>query len=144
MRSHHERKSATSRRGSTIVEFAVVAMLLLSVMFACFEFDRMLLTYTSLANAARAGARYAIVHGNTGGIVSGPGDDPASVITVVKRMAVMGLLKTDSLVVRVRYPDGNNEPGSRVTVTVEYPYNPWFALPIRPNLVSTSAGVIVY
>ena len=85
---------ASSRRGSTIVEFAVVAMLLLTVMFACFEFDRMLLTYTSLANAARAGARYAIVHGDTGGIVSGPGDDPASVVTVVKNMAVMGMLRS--------------------------------------------------
>jgi Flp pilus assembly protein TadG len=119
-------------------------MLLIIVMFACFEFDRMLLTYTSLANSARVGARYAIVHGNTGGIVSGPGDDPASVITVVKNMAVLGLLKTDRLTVWVRYPDGRNTPGSRVTVTVQYPYDPWVPIPVRPNLVSTSAGVIVY
>lgn len=138
------RPKGDARRGSTLVEFAMVAMMLFTMVFACFEFDRMLLTYTSVANAARAGARYAIVHGSTGGVVSGPADDPAAVVTAVRRMAVLGMLDLDQLDVRVRYPDGANNPGSRVTVTVAYPYDPWFPIPVNPNLASTSAGVIVY
>lgn len=132
------------RRGSALVEFAIVAMLLLTVMLACFEFDRMLLTYTSLANAASTGTRYAIVHGSVSPSASGPGNDPASVVTEVKNMAVLGMLDLSRLDVRVRYPDGHNDPGGQVTVTVVYPYIPWVPIPLTPTLAATSAGVIVY
>ncbi len=58
------RKSA-SRRGSSLVEFALVSFQLLLVIFAAFEFGRMILVYTTVASATRIGVRYAIVHGNT-------------------------------------------------------------------------------
>ncbi len=41
-------------RGAALVEFALVTMILLTVIIASVEFDRLLLVYTSLANAARA------------------------------------------------------------------------------------------
>ena len=44
--------------GATIIEFAIVAFLLFLVIFASFEFDRMMLVYTTLANSARG--RYAM------------------------------------------------------------------------------------
>jgi len=53
-----------SERGSTLVEFGQVAFLLITTMLAMVEFGRMLVVYTTVANSARAGARYAIVHGN--------------------------------------------------------------------------------
>jgi hypothetical protein len=83
------------KRGATLIEFALVAFLLMMVIFAGFEFNRMILVYTTLASASRAGVRYAIVHGNdrtgTGDPASGPGNT-TNVITKVKQFASMGTL----------------------------------------------------
>ena len=56
--------NAHRRRGSELVEFALVSFLLFSVIFAVFEFGRMVLVYNSIANAARVGVRFAEVHGS--------------------------------------------------------------------------------
>ena len=77
-------------------------ILLLSIV----EISRMALVYTTVANAARAGARYAIVHGatRTGSGVdgpSGPAQNPPQVVTVVKNFASAGLLSTGSLIITV-------------------------------------------
>ncbi len=116
------------------------------VMFAVVEFGRMVLVSTTVANAARTGIRYAIVHGGTrtgtgADGPSGPGS-VAEIQTNVRRYAGVGLLDTSRLVMDITYPDGNNNPGSRVQVTVRYPYNPFTVLPLRVNLGSTTQGVI--
>lgn len=144
MRAQTRGRNAKSRRGGALVEFALVAVLLLTVMFACFEFSRMLLAYNSLANAAGSGSRYAIVHGNTGAANNcGPGNT-AACVAAVRAMAVIGMLNPARLNIAVGYPNGTNQPGSRVTVNVTYAYDPWFELPLRVNLGATSEGVIVY
>ena len=51
------------RCGQALVEFAVSAFLLVMVLLSVIEMTRFLLVYTALDNAARAGTRYAIVHG---------------------------------------------------------------------------------
>lgn len=56
------RKSRRGERGSTLVEFAIGATLFLTVMFAVIEFGRALWVHNALADAARRGARYAVVH----------------------------------------------------------------------------------
>jgi Flp pilus assembly protein TadG len=115
------------------------------------ELGRMLLVYTAVANAARAGLRYAIVHGSSraaGGTVnsaSGPGSNPAQVLTVVTDFASAGLLTTSLLVVNVTYPGSSNAPGQSVNVTVVYPYNPliaYFSKTLR--LGSAAQGIIVF
>ena len=55
-------------RGSTIIEFALSALMLLLLIFGVFEMSRMLLIYNTVANAARAGDRYAIVNGEDTGV----------------------------------------------------------------------------
>ena len=56
------RKIRHGEHGSTLVEFAIGATVFLTVMFAVIEFGRALWTHNALADAARRGARYAIVH----------------------------------------------------------------------------------
>ena len=138
----------SSQRGATLIEFALVAFLLMMVIFACFEFNRMVLVYTTLANASRAGVRYAIVHGSDRTVT--PGTDPASgpgntanVVTKVKQFASMGTLNTSNLSVVVDYPV-NNKPGSLVKVSLSYPYNPFIVLPLNVNITSATQGIIVF
>jgi len=107
----------------------------------------MVLVYTSLANSARAGVRYAIVHGSnrtgTGEPASGPGNT-TNVETVVKNLAKAGTVDPSTLTVTVAY-SGGNTPGSLVTVTVTYPYHPFTTvLPLNVNITSTTQGIIVF
>src|SRR5947199_9436787 len=51
-------------RGSTLVEFAISATVFLTVMFGVLEFGRALWVHNALADAARRGARYAVLHSN--------------------------------------------------------------------------------
>jgi Flp pilus assembly protein TadG len=137
-----------SQRGSTIIEFALVAFQLVLIMLALFEFSRMVLVTTTVANAARTGVRYAIVHGSTR---TGTGDDgpsgpgqTSSVSATVNNFARAGLLDTNRLNIAVNYPDGNSDPGSRVRVTLSYPYDPFTVLPLGVDLRSTTEGVITF
>jgi Flp pilus assembly protein TadG len=52
----------TAERGSTLVEFAIGATVFLTVMFTVLEFGRALWVHNALSDAARRGARYAVVH----------------------------------------------------------------------------------
>jgi Flp pilus assembly protein TadG len=139
-----------SRRGSTLVEFSLSVFLLVMVMLSTFEFTRMLLVYTTVANAARAGARYAIVHGGTrsGAGVDGPSSsaDHSQVDAIVRDFASTGALSVSNLTITVTYPT-DNKPGSQVTVTAVYPYDPflgWFKRFSGFTLGSTSRGVITF
>jgi Flp pilus assembly protein TadG len=140
-------KRRSSQRGSSLVEFAFVIFLLMLVIFASIEFDRFILVYTTVANAARAGARYAIVHGSdrspsTGDPASGPGNT-TNVETLVKQFAGSGMLTTANVNVTVEYPT-DNKPGSEVRITVTYPYDPFIVLPLSVTLSSKTRGIIVY
>ena len=141
--------------GSSLLEFAFVAVLFIVVLLAVVEMARMILVYTTMAQAARAGARYAIVHGGerTGSGVDGPSGTacaPSSctqINTVVQNFASAGLLNTGDLTVTVAYPDGKNTVGSRVDVTVTYAYDPlvsYFGSILNRTLGSTSEGVIAF
>jgi Flp pilus assembly protein TadG len=139
------------RSGQTLVEFSVVAVLTVIMLLFVVEMGRMLLVYTTVANAARAGVRYAIVHGSTRSTgttvdsASGPGSNPTQVVTAVKNFASAGLLTTSLLVVSVTYPGGSNAPGQYVVVSAVYPYDPlttYFSKTLR--IGSATQGIIVF
>lgn len=48
--------------GSTMAEFAVVAGVFFMMIFGVVEFSRLLYTHNALTDAARRGARYAVLH----------------------------------------------------------------------------------
>ncbi len=49
-------------RGTSMAEFAVVATFFFMLIFGIIEFGRLLYTHNALTDAARRGARYAIIH----------------------------------------------------------------------------------
>lgn len=55
-------KNRNRQRGATLVEFSIAATVFLMAMFAVLEFGRVLWTHNALADAARKGARYAVLH----------------------------------------------------------------------------------
>jgi Flp pilus assembly protein TadG len=136
-----------------MVEFALCSFLLLMLLFSVIEVARMALIYTTVANATRAGVRYAITHGSNrapgAGIDngSGPADDPDQVVTLVKNVASAGLLDTSKLTVTVRYPDTTNTVGKRIRVSAQYtydPFNTFFTSMLNVNLKAYTEGRITY
>jgi TadE-like protein len=58
-------KTPTQRRnerGTTIAEFAIVALLFFTIIIGIIEFGRLLYTHNALTDATRQGARYASLH----------------------------------------------------------------------------------
>ena len=52
----------SNERGTTLVEFAIAATVFLTAMFGVIEFGRALWVHNALTDAARRGARYAVLH----------------------------------------------------------------------------------
>lgn len=142
--------NAFGESGQGIVEFSVVTVITLFLLFTVIEASRMVLVDTALADAAEAGVRYACVHGSdrtgtgtTG--PSGPAANPTQVVSVVTNVAGIAPLNKNSLIITVTYPGGSNAPGQTVVVTVVYPYDPWITyFPMRPRLGSASQGIISF
>jgi len=141
-----------TEEGSTLVEFALVGFSFILLLLSVVEMGRMLLVYTSIANAARAGTRYAIVHGGerTGTGIDGPSGPscPCTQINkVVTSFASAGLVTTPNLNITVEYPDGTNTAGSRVTVKVTYSYDPligFFGPMLGTTMGTISEGEVTF
>lgn len=142
--------------GSTQIEFAFVAVLLVMILLGVVEMGRMVLAYTAIADAAKAGARYAMVHGvdRTGSGADGPSSASSysQIQTVAQNYAAAGLLDSSSVNVSVSYPNhsgtvAGNYPGDPVQVTVSYTYTPligYFSSALTQTLSSTSEATITY
>ena len=57
-----KRINKNRERGASLVEFSIAATVFLTVMFSVIEFGRALWTHNALADAARIGARYAVIN----------------------------------------------------------------------------------
>jgi len=55
-------ESNKGERGATMAEFAIVASVFFMIIFGIVEFSRLLYTHNALTDAARRGARYAVLH----------------------------------------------------------------------------------
>jgi Flp pilus assembly protein TadG len=142
------RGGAGRRKGSTLIEFSLVALLLCLLLLVFVDFGRMLLIYNGISNAAREGTRYAIVHGanRTGSGIDGPSSssDYSQVQTVVRSFASSAGLSPGDVTVTVTYSPGNNI-GDLVEVTAAYSFSPFVGyFPLRVNMRSASHGVIAY
>src|ERR1700739_51582 len=62
----------TRSEGQAAVEFMLVAVLLMLLVVGMIELIMLIYAYSVIADSAKEGVRYAIVHGNTGGLPSGP------------------------------------------------------------------------
>ena len=153
---HNLKRTRASTRGSAVIEFAVVAVILIFILLAGIEFNRMLMVYTNIADSSKAGMRYAIVHGSARSSEVASAGDPSLVVNRVKYYlqaidqsasdSVCDGSSTVRLHICVTYLDsGSNVAGNRVEVLVDYRYDPWIGFPFpRVPLRSVSRGVITW
>ena len=64
MKSFNQRQT---ERGTTVAEFAIVALVFFVIIFAIIEFGRLLYTHNALTDATRRGARFASLHSKEDG-----------------------------------------------------------------------------
>lgn len=94
------------------------------------EFSRVFFTYTTIANAAREGARYGIIHPTWETSEDQP--DPDNITARAKRLTAG--LDASRLNVSIDYPDGTHNTGDRIRVTVTYQFQmimPFASLTLR-------------
>ena len=119
-------------------------------MFWTWEVVMAVYTYSVIADAAREGVRYAIVHGSKNSNCSGPVPagftacpDPsgANVTAVVRDYASYSFHDISAININVTYDTYNTSPG-RVQVAVTYNFIPYTAFPFHPRLKATAVGRI--
>src|SRR6266536_3618387 len=124
------------QNGQAAVEFALTIVFVMLLILAAIELTVMIYTYTVLADAAKEGVRYAIVHGTGNGTskCSGPGGGgvtctdsaAANVTAAVNRYTSLSFHDSTAMIVTATYPDASSVPPNRVRVTVSYDYQPIF------------------
>lgn len=147
------------RRGQALVEFAIVFPIFLLMLLSTIEFGRYVYTVQVLNNAAREGARYAIVHGAQSLSPTGPmpggatSPDPTgeAVKSVVRSFAV-GIPATNITFTTTGcvhsetagpcwQPD--NGRGSTVEVTVRATFTTLVPLVPLPTITVDGASTLV-
>jgi Flp pilus assembly protein TadG len=134
-------------RGQALAEFAIVAPVFFLLIFAILDFGRYVYYVQVLNNAAREGARYAIVHGSNSFQPAGPAPDDPAVDAVVRNFAV-GVTGNSALTVSSVWGTPPNPPtnnrGSKVDVSVTYAFHPLIPLiPIPPITITGEATLVV-
>jgi Flp pilus assembly protein TadG len=143
------------RRGQAAVEFALTIVFVMILILAAIELTVMIYTYSVLADAAKEGVRYAIVHGTGVGAstCSGPGgggvtctdSGAANVTTTVSKFTALSFHDSTAMTVTPSYPDASSVAPNRVRVTVAYKYQPIFGLGWPTMTVNAAAeGRIVF
>lgn len=110
------------RRGAAAVEFALVAPLLVVLVFGMIEFGRMFMAEQVLTNAAREGARKAVLPGATDAQAQTTIDDYLSGASITGHSRSVSPSTTSA------------EGGTAITVTVSVPYNQVSWLPVSTFL----------
>ena len=121
--------------GQSLVEFALLLPVLLIIVLGLFDVGRAVYAWTAVSNAAREGARLAIVDQRTDG-----NGTPLAAIEAANQAIALGLDPTDAAQVQVRYlrPDLSAScptTGIRCVVEVRVQYD-WRAItPIIGQIV---------
>jgi Flp pilus assembly protein TadG len=126
------RVSACSDEGQSTIEIALALPVIVAFTFAMIEICLAFYSYCMISESAREGTRYAIVRGATCQ-TSQTLSCTASAAQVSSFVTGLGWpnLGGGTMSATTSFPDGNQNPGSRVQVLVTYtfPYN----LPFLPK-----------
>jgi len=153
-------------RGDGLVEFAVVAVVLLTCIVGILDCSRALYAYHFCSYAAREAARYAIVRGSTWGATACSASRSTNcnastmdIQTYVQSIVPQGIDSGAALSVSTIWPGtelagaattcttvhGSNSPGCLVQVQISYSFN--YVSPLLPSstlrFTSSSAAVII-
>jgi Flp pilus assembly protein TadG len=145
------RRTSRRSRGQALVEFAFVAPIFLLLLFAIIDFGRYVYYVQILNNAAREGARYAIVNGSNSFIPAGPSGDDPKVEAVVRNYAIGVIGNAAVLDINSVWggpppaPTGlSNNRGTRVTVTVDYDFRSMIPIvPIPPITITGESTLVI-
>lgn len=136
--------SLLDQAGQGMVEFMLVISFLFVLFLSMLQIIMLMYAYTTLADSAKEGVRYAIVHGTGNTNCSGPGitgqvtcpDTSATgyinVKNAVVNFAAVSFQHVTTNDVSVSYNPGGangadcNKPGCLVQVTVNHVYTPFF------------------
>lgn len=118
------------QRGQSLLETAMMIVVIFNVAFWIFELGWMMYTYSVMADAANEGVRYAIVHS---------GGDTTGTKARVTTFARTSLHNVNAISTSVTFPDGNSTPPNRVRVAVSYTYVPWLSQFITTPTMQTYA-----
>jgi len=121
---------ARLQRGQSLLETAMMIVVIFTVVFWIFELGWLMYTYAVMADAANEGVRYAIVHS---------GGDSGGTQARVKTFAGTSLHNVNALSTSVTFPDGSATPPNRVRVAVTYTYIPWLSQFISTPTMHTYA-----
>jgi Flp pilus assembly protein TadG len=147
-----EVEARRGERGGTLPETVIVMSVLLAVMFGIIDFGRALYTYSFVTNAARQGARWAIVRGSKCTLLDHcPAAKGSTDIQPYVQGLSEGAMTANNISASLSFPScpsgvvsaNGNSPGCVAEVTVQYPFK--FMLPFLPagiQLSSTSEMVI--
>lgn len=128
---------AGSDNGSTLLEFALVSIILMTILLGVMEFSRTFYSYHFVSNAAGEATRYAIVRGaDCNSWASACPASAADVQNYVRSIAPQGINPNAITVTTTWVPD--NKPGSLVKVNVQYRFS--FDLPLLPAGAINMAG----
>ncbi len=100
------------RLGAAVVEFAVVAPVFFAMVFGMIEFGRVVMVQQVLTNAAREGARVAVLDGSTSGQVT------TTVTDYLSNASISGSTATVSPSTLTA-----SSAGDPITVTVSVPFS---------------------
>jgi Flp pilus assembly protein TadG len=126
-----KRSGSGRSRGQALTEFALVLPILLLILFGSFDFSRAIYAYNTISDAARTGARLAIVNQNCGQIQG----------EAVNQGLALGLTTADVQVdfitsgVSAPCTGSNVAVGVIAQVSVTYTYSA--VTPILSNIVGT-------
>ena len=131
-------------RGQALLEFALVFPVLVVLLFGIVDFGRAIYDYNTLANAARAGVRVAIVNQNGAGAgcATGSGATPPDTTRVSAHdCAVQAALAMGPVSASVSYRNPTDtaacspvQVGCLAVVTITYAYRP--ITPVISSIVS--------
>jgi Flp pilus assembly protein TadG len=126
------RRFRKSSQGQALVEFALVMPLLLILVISVFEFGRAWNLHQTITDAAREGARKAVIFDNTITLDSVQ-------VAISNRIAASGF---DPANAAVSFPDGFHTGTNNITsVRIEYPFRFTF-LRVLIGLLAGNDGVI--
>lgn len=123
------------QRGATTVEFAIVILVFLSIIFGIIEFGLFMYNQHIVTNAAREGARYGIVSRPPAQRIS-----EADIETEVRSYTGQYLVTFSEQIPAVTFPNGNcNTFGDPLSITVTYRYNFLFLRFLQRDISSTTS-----
>lgn len=127
----------THEGGGSLIEFVLSFSAMMAFVFAIMEMCMLFYTYGMISESARDATRYAIVRGSTC-LTSSSTSCTATSTSISNYAKGLGLpnIGGGTLNVTTTFPDGNQNPGSRVKVDIQYsvsiklPFMPHNAIPL--------------